>query len=118
MSYINQSYNTTSKYSIEPSNKTEQLLFNKIRDYKNGWTKINETHREFRIGVEPNCNGEMTKNIVHHQKTADEMIAFINKYNIQKFSLETVDNDYEYSNKLQIENSDYDELAKQVLLRE
>ena len=118
MSYINQSYKTTSKYSIEPSNKTEQLLFNKIRDYKNGWTKINETHREFRIGVEPNCNGEMSKNVGNHKKTADEIIAFIKKYNIQKFSLETVDNDYEYSNKLQIENNEYDELTKQILLRE
>lgn len=118
MSYTDQLYKTTSKYSIEPSNKTEQLLFNKIRDYKNGWTKINETQREFRIGVEPNCNGEMSKNVAHHQKTADEIIAFTKKYNIQKFSLETIDTYYEYSNKLQIENDEYDELAKQILLRE
>ena len=60
----------------------------------------------------------MSKNIAHHQKTANEIMAFIKKYNIQKFSLESVDTDYEYSNKLQIENDEYDELAKQILLRE
>ena len=54
MSYINQSYKTTTKFSINPDNRTEQILFNRIRDYQNGWTKINETHREFRIGVETN----------------------------------------------------------------
>ena len=118
MSYINQSYKTTTKFSIEPKNRTEQILFNRIRDYQNGWTKINETHREFRIGVEINCNGEMSKNVVNHQKTANEIMAFIKKYNIQKFSLETVDTDHEYSNKIQIEKDEYDELAKQIILKE
>ena len=118
MSSVTQLYKTTTKFSINPDNRTEQILFNRIRDYQNGWTKINETHREFRIGVETNCNGEMSKNIVHHEKTANEIMAFIKKYNIQKFSLESVDTDYEYSNKLQIENNEYDKLAKQILLRE
>ena len=118
MSYINQSYKTIPKFSLEPENKTEQILFNGIRDYENGWTKINETHREFRIGVETNCNGEISKNIVNHQRTGDEIIAFLKKYNIQKYSLLTVNTKSEYSNKLTMEDSYYHELAAQILLRE
>ena len=117
MTYTLESQKTFTKFSIEPANRTEQILFNKIRDFRDGWTKINEQQSEIRIGVETNCNGEISKHIVNHQNTGDEIIAFLKKYNIEKYSLVTVDTEYEYSNKLQIEDSEYNEIAKQILLK-
>jgi len=115
MSYINQLQNKHATFCINPSNRTEQIIFNRIRDYQSGWRKINDTQREFRIGVETNCNGEICKNLENHQNTKNEIITFLKKNNIQKFSLETVDTDLEYSNKLQLDNDIYEELANKIL---
>ena len=115
MSYAIQSQTKSTTFCLNPSNRTEQLIFNRIRDYQSGWRKINDTQREFRIGVETNCNGEISKSLENHQNTENEIIAFLKKNNIQKFSLETIDTDFEYSNKLQLDNDIYEELANKIL---
>ena len=105
------------KFCLDTSNRTEQLIVNRIRDCNDGWIKVNNTHREFRIGVQTNCNGEISKNHMNHLKTGDEIIAFFNKHNVEQFSLETINIDHEYSNQIIIENDIYDKLEKLILMK-
>jgi hypothetical protein len=106
----------SNKFCLDVSNKTEQLLVDRIRDCNDGWMKVNNTHREFRIGVQTNCNGEITKNHKNHLKTGDEIIAFFNKNNVE-ISLETINTEDEYSNQIKIENDIYDKLEKIILMK-
>lgn len=100
------------KFAVLPSNRTEQMLMNRIRDYDFGWTKCNNTHRVMRIGVQANCNGELCKHYPNHAKTADEIVTFFKKNNVDKYTLETIDTNYEYSNSIKLENDEYDKLEK------
>ena len=102
-------------YCVEAFNRTEQLLVNRIRDCNNGWTKINDSHREFRIGVQTNCNGEISKHIGNHKKTGEEIESFLKKHDINQYSLDTIDTEDEFSNRLTIENDSYNKLEKLIL---
>ena len=105
------------KYNISPANRTESLIINRIRDFDFGWVKVNDSHREFRIGVESNCNGELSKNLMNHETTKQEIINFFKKLNIEDYLLKTVDTQYEYSNKIRLENNEYENLSKQILIK-
>jgi hypothetical protein len=100
------------KFAVFPANRTEQMLMNRIRDYDFGWTKYNNTHRVMKIGVQANCNGELCKYYPKHAQTADEIITFFKKNNVDKYTLETIDTKYEYSNRIKLENDEYDKLEK------
>ena len=105
------------KYNISPENRSESMMMNRIRDFKFGWVKINNSHREFRIGVQTNCNGEICKNIVNHERTKQEIINFFDKLNIKNYLLKTIDTDFEYSNQITLENNEYENLSKQILVQ-
>ena len=90
------------------------MLINRIRDFNFGWMKVNNTHREFRILWQANCNGELSKSIVNHDTTNQEIINFFKKLNIDNYKLETIDTNFEYSNRILLENNEYEKLSKLV----
>ena len=102
------------KYNISPDNRTESMMINRIRDFDFGWTQVNDSHREFRIGVQANCNGELSKNLNNHETTKQEIINFFKKLNIDNYKLETIDTNFEYSNQITLEKNEYENLSNQI----
>lgn len=105
------------KYNISPANRTESMMINRIRDFDFGWVKVNDSHREFRIGVESNCNGELSKNFINHETTKQEIINFFKKINIDNYVLNTIDTQFEFSNQIRLDNNEYENLSKQILIK-
>mgnify|MGYP004171339919 CR=1 FL=1 len=88
---------------------TEQTI---IRGIKNGneWFVCKDGRREIRIGYIVNCNDEIPKNPRLLEKTCDDMTKFMKNQYIESFNIKTLDNEYEYSACLKIDEEDYQKL--------
>lgn len=87
-------------------NTAENIIVNKITEGY-GLAKFNDDKRFIKIGYVPNCNGDFYKDYSSYKNTKEELILFVNKYNIVNYSIEQTDNSYELSNQLTLSNDDY-----------
>lgn len=96
---------------------TENLLIEKACS-SNGWTKLtdsnNQHYRIIRIGNSVNCNGELIKNL--HIKTTLENV--MKKYNIEKYEINEIETEYEFSYQLQLDNENYQKFLQEISKKE
>ena len=90
-------------------NSTEDTIIQGIQN-GNEWFVCKDGSREIRIGYVVNCNDEIPKNPKLLIKTKDEMKIFMKKNMIKSFNIKTVDNKYEYTACLKIDEKDYNNL--------
>lgn len=101
-------------------NCTEDILRNATHSDP-GWVKINcnargatekvaMTRRSIRLGNTVNCNGEIMKNY----KIRDYMEGIMGKYNIKKYDIQIIDNNYEYSYELTLREDIYNEFNEAI----
>tara|TARA_Y100000992_G_C21264759_1_gene493352 strand:+ start:80 stop:406 length:327 start_codon:yes stop_codon:yes gene_type:complete len=92
---------------------TENLLIEKARS-TNGWTKLtdsnNQHYRTIRLGNNVNCNGELIKNL-YIKNTLEEVMK---KYNIDKYDINEVDTEFEFSYQLQLDNENYEKFIQEI----
>lgn len=90
----------------------ENIMKDKIKT--TGFIKFtNEDNIHFRvirIGNEVNCNGEIIKNFT----IKDEIIKFLNKYNIEEYLIRDIDDKFEFSYQLEISNDNYEKLIENI----
>lgn len=101
-------------------NCTEDILRNATHSVP-GWVKINcnargatekvaMTRRSIRLGNTVNCNGEIMKNY----KIRDYMERIMEKYDIKKYDIQIIDNNYEYSYELTLREDIYNEFNEAI----
>lgn len=92
---------------------TENLLIEKACS-ANGWTKLtdsnNHHYRIIRLGNNVNCNGELIKNL-YIKKTFEEVMK---KYNIDKYNIEEIETEYEFSYQLQLDTENYEKFLQEI----
>lgn len=95
---------------------TENLLIEKACS-TNGWTKLtdsnNQHYRIIRIGNNVNCNGELIKNL-HIKSTLENVMK---KYNIEKYQINEVETEFEFSYQLQLDNENYEKFLQEVSIK-
>ena len=92
---------------------TENLLIEKACS-SNGWTKLtdlsNNHYRIIRLGNNINCNGELIKNLYIKNKLEEVM----KKYNIDKYNINEVETEFEFSYQLQLDNENYEKFIQEI----
>ena len=94
----------------------ETIITNKINEGY-GLTKLNSNQRIIIIGSRPNCNGDWMKDYGIHKNTKEQLILFANKYNIQDYSIEETDTQFELSNKFILSNNDYLKIVNSIIVK-
>ena len=76
----------------------------------NGWLKPSYDKRTIKIGNKVNCNGEVLKN----DNTKKFLINIMKKLDINEYDIETIDNEFEYSYQLYINEKSFQELKEKI----
>ena len=92
-------------------NLTEKIMIEKMKSL-DGWNRClaNNNQRNICIGNIKNCNGE----IIQNYNIETEFNNFTRKYNIENFNIKNVNDAYEFSYILSINEKDYNLLKEKL----
>ena len=81
----------------------------------NGWMKTttpeNEIFRSIRIGSQKNCNGD---GLICDHTTEGKIKCILEKYNIEKYRLDNIRTNWEFSTQLLIDEDVYKQLVDKI----
>ena len=96
------------------SDRIENIMKNRA-SIESGWkqTILNDDKiiRSIRIGSQTNCNGD---ELICDETTYDKMKDILEKYNITKFVIQNIRNNFEYSTEIQLDESEYEEFIEKL----
>lgn len=96
------------------STHIESIMRNSASTH-NGWIKTttpdNHVMRSIRIGSQRNCNED---GLICDNTTEEKIKAILEKYNIEKYTLDNIHTHWEYSTQLLIDEDVYKQLIEKI----
>ncbi len=89
--------------------KSTEIILSNAMNTKYGWTKSN-CMRCIRLGNKVNCNGEILKNYL----IKESIIEIMKKFEIIEYEIENIDNKFEFSYELKINENQYQILSDKI----